>query len=85
MGRSCRQFYHKHTNYKQPTHSTVNATELSQRMSNGEDSFTQFKRQAIPAKELAKEFVAFLNAEGGIIVYGSSVKDLDLSLFNRFL
>ncbi|MBW7859182.1 MAG: putative DNA binding domain-containing protein, partial [Leptonema sp. (in: Bacteria)] len=48
----------------------MNTTELAQRMSNGEDSFTQFKRQAIPAKELAKEFVAFLNAEGGIIIFG---------------
>ncbi len=44
--------------------------ELLIRIQNGEDSFTQFKRQAIPAKELAKEFVAFLNAEGGIIVFG---------------
>lgn len=44
--------------------------ELIQRVSNGEDSFTQFKEQAIKAKELAKEFVAFSNAEGGIIIFG---------------
>ena len=44
--------------------------ELIERISNGEDSFTQFKREVISAKELAKEFVAFLNAEGGIIIFG---------------
>ncbi len=44
--------------------------ELIERISNGEDSFTQFKREAVPAKDLAKEFVAFLNAEGGILIFG---------------
>jgi predicted HTH transcriptional regulator len=44
--------------------------ELIERISNGEDSYTQFKEQAIYAKELAKEFVAFSNAEGGIIIFG---------------
>ena len=37
--------------------------ELIQRISNGEDSFTQFKEQAISARELAKEFVAFSEDE----------------------
>lgn len=46
--------------------------ELIERISNGEDSFTQFKRESIPAKDLAKEFVSFLNAEGGILVFGVS-------------
>ncbi len=48
----------------------MEALELIERISNGEDSFTQFKQEPIKAKDLAKEFVAFLNAEGGIIVFG---------------
>ncbi len=44
--------------------------ELLERISNGEDSYTQFKVQAVSSKDLAKEFVAFANAEGGIIVFG---------------
>jgi predicted HTH transcriptional regulator len=52
--------------------------ELIERINNGEDSFTQFKREAIPAKELAKEFVAFLNAEGGILVFGVDDKTGDI-------
>ena len=44
--------------------------ELIERISNGEDSYTQFKEQAIKAKDLAKEFVAFSNAEGGIVIFG---------------
>jgi predicted HTH transcriptional regulator len=44
--------------------------ELLERIANGEDSFTQFKRETIKSKELAKEFVAFSNAEGGIIIFG---------------
>ena len=44
--------------------------ELIERISNGEDSYTQFKQQIIHAKDLAKEFVAFSNAMGGIIIFG---------------
>ncbi len=44
--------------------------ELIERISNGEDSYTQFKRQIISSKDLAKEFVAFSNADGGVIVFG---------------
>lgn len=44
--------------------------ELIERISQGEDSYTQFKQQAIPAKDLAKEFGAFSNSQGGIIVFG---------------
>jgi predicted HTH transcriptional regulator len=44
--------------------------ELLERIENGEDSYTQFKREAIKAKDLAREFVAFSNAEGGIIIFG---------------
>jgi len=55
--------------------------ELIERISNGEDSFTQFKEQAVSAKDLAKEFVAFSNTEGGIIIFGiaddGEIKGLD--------
>ncbi len=44
--------------------------ELIERISNGEDSYTQFKEQDVTAKDLAKEFVAFSNAEGGIVIFG---------------
>jgi len=44
--------------------------DLIERISNGEDSYTQFKQQIINSKDLAKEFVAFSNAEGGIIIFG---------------
>lgn len=44
--------------------------ELIEKISNGEDSYTQFKEQAVTAKDLAKEFVAFSNAEGGIVIFG---------------
>ena len=44
--------------------------ELIERISNGEDSYTQFKEEAVTAKDLAKEFVAFSNAEGGIVIFG---------------
>jgi len=48
----------------------MNQSELSQRISDGEDSYTQFKVQAVSSKDLAKEFVAFSNAEGGILLFG---------------
>lgn len=48
----------------------MEALELIERISNGEDSYTQFKQEAIKAKDLAKELVAFSNAEGGIIIFG---------------
>jgi len=44
--------------------------ELIERISTGEDSYTQFKRELVKAKELAKEMVAFANSEGGIIIFG---------------
>jgi predicted HTH transcriptional regulator len=50
--------------------------ELIERISNGEDSYTQFKEDILTdnkgkaSNKLAKEFVAFSNAQGGIIVFG---------------
>ena len=43
---------------------------MIERIANGEDSYTQFKQQIISSKDLAKEFVAFSNADGGIIIFG---------------
>ncbi len=48
----------------------MNTSELTQRVSNGEDSYTQFKERAVSSKDLAKEFVAFSNAKGGILIFG---------------
>ena len=48
----------------------MNISEITLRISNGEDSYTQFKTQAVSSKDLAKEFVAFSNAKGGILIFG---------------
>ncbi len=48
-------------------------SELTERIENGEDSFTQFKENIISAKDFAKELVAFSNSEGDIVIFG--VKD----------
>jgi len=52
--------------------------ELLEIIANGEDSYTQFKEKVIKAKELAKEFVAFSNAEGGKIIFGVADKTGDI-------
>lgn len=44
--------------------------EIISRIDSGEDSRTQFKREAIGVNDLAKELVAFANAEGGVILFG---------------
>ncbi len=50
--------------------------ELLEKISNGEDSYTQFKEDILTdnkgkaSNKLAKEFVAFSNAQGGIIIFG---------------
>ena len=48
----------------------METTELIKRIENGEDSFTQFKEKSVRPESLAKEFVAFSNAEGGIVIFG---------------
>ena len=42
--------------------------EIISRIEAGEDSRTQFKREAIGVNDLAKELAAFANAEGGVIL-----------------
>jgi len=62
----------------------MNTSKLLERISNGEDSHTQFKENIVSSKDLAKEFVAFSNAEGGIIIFGisdnESIKGLEHNL-----
>ena len=44
--------------------------ELLQKISNGEDSFTQFKENIHNDDKLAMELVAFSNAQGGMLIVG---------------
>ncbi len=44
--------------------------EILKRISNGEDSYTQFKSQVSTSKDLSKEMVAFSNSEGGVLLFG---------------
>lgn len=46
--------------------------ELMETISNGENSYIEFKEENIRAKDLAEEIVAFANSEGGIILIGIS-------------
>jgi len=48
----------------------METSHVIEKIANGEDSYTQFKLRAVRAKDLAKEMVAFANAEGGIIIFG---------------
>ncbi len=54
-----------------------------ERIANGEDSTTQFKEKIVHSKELAKEFVAFSNSEGGVIIFGVSDNGIIKGLENR--
>jgi len=48
----------------------MEAIELIELISRGEDSRTQFKREPIGTKDLAEEMVAFANDAGGVILFG---------------
>jgi len=50
----------------------MTSEEVKQRVAQGEDSITQFKREPIGVAKLAAELTAFANAEGGVIVFGVS-------------
>ena len=45
-------------------------TELWETIRNGEDSMVEFKRDGVRNYDLAKELVAFLNMEGGTLLFG---------------
>ena len=51
----------------------MDTTQLLSRISNGEDSYTQFKINITNSDQLTEEFVAFSNAFGGLLIIG--VKD----------
>jgi len=44
--------------------------ELIERISNGEDSYTQFKENVTNNDKLAEELVAFSNSKGGVLIIG---------------
>ena len=48
----------------------MNRTELLDLLRGGEDSTAEFMRDDVRSHELAKELVAFLNHEGGIVLLG---------------
>ena len=48
----------------------MTAAELAELIRNGEDSTLEFKRDDVRNHDLAKELVAFLNLDGGIVLLG---------------
>ena len=48
----------------------MNKLKLIERISNGEDSYTQFKINITNSDKLAQELVAFSNAKGGLLIIG---------------
>lgn len=67
--------------------------ELIERISNGEDSYTQFKSEIKNKDSLALELIAFSNAEGGILIIGVDdktneivgISDNDIRHLNQLL
>lgn len=57
-------------------------SELISRISNGEDSFTQFKENITNGDQLSEELVAFSNAKGGLLIIGVS-DNSDITGLNR--
>ena len=48
----------------------MDTDDIVRRIRQGEDSRTQFKREAIGIARLAEELTAFANADGGVILFG---------------
>lgn len=48
----------------------MNKIELLEMIKNGENSYVEFKLDSISPNELAEEVVAFINSDGGIILFG---------------
>jgi len=66
--------------------------ELIERINNGEDSFTQFKKNIMNADKLAEELVAFSNSKGGLLIIGVSdnndiigLEDDDIKSLNQLI
>ena len=67
-------------------------SDLIEKISNGEDSYTQFKENITNTDKLAEELVAFSNAKGGLLILGvkddSSIKGLsdnDIRRLNQLI
>ncbi len=70
----------------------MDAAELLEKVSNGEDSYTQFKENITNTDKLAEELVAFSNAKGGWLIIGvtdsSTIKglaDQDIRRLNQLI
>lgn len=70
----------------------MEALELIERISNGEDSYTQFKENITNNDKLAEELVAFSNSKGGILIIGVSdtnnivgINDDDIRRLNQLI
>ncbi len=50
--------------------------EIEERIAQGEDSRTQFKRGPVGVAKLAAEFAAFSNAGGGVILFTFATKEI---------
>lgn len=66
--------------------------ELIERISNGEDSYTQFKENITNPDKLAQELVAFSNSKGGLLIIGVSdyndiigINDDDIRRLNELI
>jgi len=66
--------------------------ELIERISNGEDSYTQFKENITNNNKLAEELVAFSNSKGGVLIIGVTdnndivgISDDDIRRLNQLI
>lgn len=66
--------------------------ELIERISNGEDSYTQFKENITNNDKLAEELVAFSNSKGGVLIIGVTdnndiigLSDKDIRRLNQLI
>lgn len=50
----------------------MNKVDLLEIIKGGENSYIEFKEEAVKPKDLAEEFIAFANAEGGTVLLGVS-------------
>jgi predicted HTH transcriptional regulator len=70
----------------------METVELIERISNGEDSYTQFKENITNNDKLAEELVAFSNSKGGVLIIGVSdyndvigISDDDIRRLNQLI
>ncbi len=70
----------------------MNKSEILERISLGEDSYTQFKTNITNAEKLAGELVAFSNAKGGILFIGvddngkiTGISNKDIKKLNQLI